>query len=82
MDTSKITTVEILKKGTEYLVDTLKAKEYDVHHCGWEGDTEFWVLPDGRKFTTNHNSLTEFTPEEFEKYQKVLSVYLHEIKDL
>ena len=82
MDTSNIKTEEILKKGTKYLVDTIKAKEYDVYHCGWEGDTEFWVLPDGRKFTTNHNSLTEFTPDEFKNYITNLTEYLNKIKDL
>lgn len=82
MNTTKITTKEILSKGKDYLVDTLKAKEYDVYHCGWEGDTEFWVLPDGRKFTTDYNVLKEFTPDEFKSYLTNLTEYLNSIKDL
>lgn len=82
METSKITTEEILYKGKKYLTDVLKAKEYDVYHCGWEGDTEFWILPDGRKFTTDYNVLKEFTPEEFNTYLNNLTEYLNTIKNL
>ncbi|HQS67722.1 MAG TPA: hypothetical protein PLM93_11115 [Sulfuricurvum sp.] len=70
------TTEEILERGKSFLINTLHVKEYEVYHCGWEGDAQFWVLADGRKFTTNHGRLVLFNDKEFLEYKNHLKSYL------
>ncbi len=82
IDTSDIATEDILQKGKYYIRDTLNAPEYKMYYSGWELDTSFWVLNDGRKFTTDHERLVEFTNEEFIEYTTDLEKYLEIIKDL
>lgn len=82
IDTSNISTEEILKKGINYLTNTLNAQEYNMYYSGWEIDSKFWVIDDGRKFTTNHNCLIEFTEEDFNKYKYDLKMYLELIGNL
>jgi len=73
----------IILKMQSYDIDELPGvKSYDMYYCGWECDDTMWVFPDGRKFTTNHGAVCEFTDEDFKAYRKNLKKYVKSLKDL
>jgi len=53
-----------------------------MYHCGWDMDTKFWVLKDGRKFCTNHGDVEEFTDKDFKKYRKRIKKHYKELKEI
>ena len=82
LDTCELPTKMILRMDKNDLSDFKSIKTYPMYYSGWECDADMWVLSDGRKFTTDHGALCEFTDEQFKKYRKKLKNYLKEIKDL
>lgn len=81
----ELPTKQILKIG-DYTKDILDnspdIKSYDMYQLGWEMDTRFWVLPDGRKFCTNHGSLEEFSDKSFKRYKKRMKEHHKELKEI
>jgi len=79
---SDVTDEMVYGMGYGHAQDLDKVTTYDMYYSGWECDSLMWVLTDGRKFTTNHGSMCNFSNEGFAEYKEELQEYLDSIKDL
>lgn len=76
-------TEEIINmRNSKKFLDKACIKKIDLYYSGWEGDTEAWILEDGRMFTTNHGQTCEFTKEKFDLYKKEIIDYAESLKEI
>jgi hypothetical protein len=75
-------TEEIIQMNSKIFLSEACVKKLDMYYCGWECDIESWILEDGRMFTTNHGSISEFRKEDFDLYKKGIIDYAESLKNI
>jgi hypothetical protein len=75
-------TEEIIKMNSKIFLNEASIKKIKMYFSGWEGDTESWILEDGRIFTTDHERICEFTPENFKIYKKEMIEYAESLENV
>ena len=54
----------------------------DLFYCGWDMDTEAWIMEDGTIFGTNHGKLEVVTKNQFNEYKKQIKDAFKELEEV